>query len=78
MILEREPRPKLNLSRWCRGFGYGSELRRIHEAIRRSQIRVVESVESLDANLATPPAFTFGNVGRNSSPELTKVRTVEK
>src|SRR5882724_10327616 len=49
--LERKPCAELNLSRRCRGFGDGSELWSIHEAIRRSQIRVVERIERFGANL---------------------------
>ena len=49
--LERETGSQLDLSRRRRGFGDGSELWRVHKAIRRSQIRVVKRIESFSANL---------------------------
>src|ERR1043165_6066147 len=48
---EREAQAELNLSSGRRGLGDGAELRRVDEAVRRAEVRVVQGVEELGAEL---------------------------
>lgn len=49
--LERKPHPKLNLTARRRRFGDGAELWRVHKAVGRAEVRVVERVEEFRAKL---------------------------
>jgi hypothetical protein len=48
---ERQPRAELHFTTWSGRFGNGSELWRVHKAIGRSEIGVIERVEELCAEL---------------------------
>src|SRR5436190_13986599 len=53
-LLKTQPGAQLYFPSSCRGLGNRSELRRIHEPIRRTEIGVVQRIEELPANLKTP------------------------
>src|SRR5262245_52945445 len=50
-LSERNPHTDLDLAARGRGFGDRSELRRVHEAARCAQVRVIERVEEFGAEL---------------------------
>ena len=53
--LERKPRAQLYLASRSRSLCNRSKLGRIHEAVRRAQVRVVECIEELPAELDFGP-----------------------
>ena len=53
-VLKRKPRAQLDFAAGRRGIGDGSELRRVHKAVRRAEIGVIQGIEQLAANLEAP------------------------
>src|SRR5512145_1789776 len=75
--LERNPCAELNLPTRRGGFGDGAELRRIDEAVWRSEIDVIQSVEKLRAELE-PKSFTQGELAHDCHVECLQSRTVDR
>src|SRR5215831_17486332 len=49
--LERQPCADLEFTAGCRRLRYGSELRRVNEAVRRTEVGVIQGIEGLSTEL---------------------------
>src|SRR6185503_4188347 len=75
--LERNSCAELNLPPRSGGFGDGAELRRIDEAVWRTEIDIVQSVEKLCAELE-PKSFTQSELAHDCHVECLQSRSVER